>query len=70
MEVYVVIINNGEEYPEDYEIDTCGVFSSLELAKRQEAPIGWEIDHIEIWKLDGGYIGGVDIDEEEEEEAE
>lgn len=66
MEIYVVIINNGEEYPEDFEQDTCGVFSSLELAKRQEIPEGWELDHIEVWKLDGGYIGGVHIDNKEE----
>lgn len=56
MEIYVVIINNGEIY-EDFEEDVCGVFSSLELAKRQEIPEGWELDHIEIWRLNGDYIG-------------
>lgn len=57
MEIYIVIINNGEEYSEDFKQDTCGVFSSLELAKRQEIPEGWELDHIEIWRLNGNYIG-------------
>lgn len=56
MEIYVVIINNGGIY-EDFEEDVCGVFSSLELAKRQEIPEGWELDHIEVWKLDGDHIG-------------
>ena len=67
MEVYVVIINNDEDYPEDFATDTCGVFSSLELAKRQEIPEGWVFDHIEIWRLDGEYINSIELDEEEEE---
>lgn len=54
MEIYVVVINNGEEYPEDFEQSICGVFSSLELAKRQEIPFGWELDHIGVWRLDEG----------------
>lgn len=70
MEIYVVIINNGEEYPEDFEQDVCGVFSSPELAKRQEIPEGWELDHIEVWRLDGSYIGGIDVEEEDESEEE
>ena len=68
MKIYVVIINNGEEYPEDFEHDTCGVFSSLALAKRQEIPEGWELDHIEIWRLNGEYIGIIDPDDEEDSE--
>jgi hypothetical protein len=68
MKVYIVIINNDEDYSEDFETDTCGVFSSLELAKRQEIPEGWVFDHIEIWHLDGAYINSLEIDEEEEEE--
>jgi hypothetical protein len=68
MEIYVVIINNDEKYPEDFETDTCGVFSSLELASRQEIPEGWVLDHIEIWHLDGGYINSIEMVDEEEEE--
>lgn len=70
MEIYVVIINNGEEYPEDFDQDTCGVFSSLELAKRQEIPEGWELDHIEVWRLDGGCVRAIEIEDDEESEEE
>lgn len=65
MKIYVVIINNGAEYLEEFEHDICGVFSSLEMAKRQEPPKGWEFDHIEVWHLDGGYIDTINTKEEE-----
>lgn len=64
MEIYIVIIGN---YINNV-TDTCGVFSSLELAKRQEAPADWFIDHIEVWRLNCGYIRTIDIEEEEEDE--
>lgn len=32
MKIYIVIEGNGEEYPEDFEQNVGGVFSSLEKA--------------------------------------
>lgn len=66
MSVFIVFIDNGDEYPEDFEMDTCGVFLTLEEARTQEAPEGWEINHIEEWKIGEGYVTSYFPDEEEE----
>lgn len=66
MKIYIVIEDNGEEYPEDFERSVGGVFSSLEEALSHEAEEGWEVNCIEVWDLNGKFIKTIDPQEEEE----
>ena len=66
MEIYVVIIGNYI----NSDTTTYGVFSSLEIAKRQVAPKDWFIDHYELWSLNGECVDSYIEPEEESEEKE
>ena len=64
--VYIVVADNCEYY-EDYEEDILKVCSSKEEAKAIKPIVGWQINRIEQWELDGVCVDGNILEEDEDE---